>query len=168
MTGPVTARQAETLRKQLAFLTRDGDRYRAVITDSESLDGIALVCTSPQHVEYDSRTEASAPPPEDGTGVSVYDCCLEEFRPIETNSETFAAFIVAAMDAVPALLDERDALLARVAELEAVDPETAADIKAADALARYKAAHCCPDCGNPKSSLAHGARCLSTLKERDV
>jgi transcriptional regulator with XRE-family HTH domain len=60
---------------------------------------------------------------------------------------------------------ERKQLAARVAELEAVDPEAAADIKVAEALARYKAARFCPNCGNPKTSLAHGTRCLSAVKE---
>lgn len=108
MTKPVTALQADALRAQIEFLTREGT-YRTVLTDSESLDGITLVCASPQHIVYDAEamSEPSAPPPEDGTGVSMYDCCESDV--METHSEWFAAFVVTAMTAIPALLDERDA-----------------------------------------------------------
>lgn len=109
--GRISAEQTDTLRKQIAFITRDG-RYRTVITDSESADGIALVCTSPQHIEYDAQamSEPSAPPPEDGTGASMYDCC--DPGVIETHHEILASFFVDALAAIPALLAERDALAA--------------------------------------------------------
>lgn len=103
---PTTAYQRGRLRHQLAFLLRDGQQWRTVITDSDSLDGIAPRCTSPDHPEDDKLQQ----------GV-VYECC--DFRPIETHSAKLAEFFVGATRAVPALLAERDALAERVAELEA-------------------------------------------------
>jgi hypothetical protein len=92
---PVTGYQIAQLRARLAFLTRDGARYRAVITNSDSHDGVALVCTSPDHPAGDKLAQ-----------LGVYDCC--DSHVIETGHEKFAVFIVTAMAAIPALLDERD------------------------------------------------------------
>lgn len=102
---PTTAYQRDWLRHQLAFLLRDGQQWRTVITDSDSLDGIAPRCTLPDHPEDDKLQQ----------GV-VYECC--DFRPIETHSVKLAEFFVGATRAVPALLAEREQLAARVAELE--------------------------------------------------
>jgi len=103
---PVTAHQVEKLRNQLAFLLRDGQHYRAVLTDSESSDGVMLVCTSPEHPADDQLAQ-----------WGVYDCCdLDVF--MELHHEKRAAFFVSATIAVPALLAEREQLAARVAELE--------------------------------------------------
>lgn len=102
---PTTAYQRDRLRHQLAFLLRDGQQWRTVITDSDSLDGIAPRCTSPDHPEDDKLQQGVA-----------YDCC--DFRPIETHNAKLAEFFVAATRAVPALLAEREQLAARVAELE--------------------------------------------------
>jgi hypothetical protein len=103
---PVTAHQVEKLRDQLAFLLRDGQHYRTVPTDSESSDGVMLVCTSPEHPADDQLAQ-----------WGVYDCCdLDVF--MELHHEKRAAFFVSATIAIPALLAEREQLAARIAELE--------------------------------------------------
>lgn len=111
---PITAHQAERLRKQLAFLTRGGQSWRTVLTDSESADGIALRCTSPEHPDDDKLQQ-----------WGVYDCC--DYRPIETYSEQLAAFFVSATIAVPAMLAELEQLVRENAELRS-KLDTRADI----------------------------------------
>lgn len=111
---PTTAYQRDRLRHQLAFLLRDGQQWRTVITDSDSLDGIAPRCTSPDHPEDDKLQQ----------GV-VYDCC--DFRTIETHSAKIAAFFVGATRAVPALLGERDALHSQVERLKDHNDQLIAD-----------------------------------------
>ena len=73
------------LTRLAARVLRGGDRYRVVCTDSESPDGIALVCTDPAHPAEDREQQ-----------WGVYDCCDTDV--IETHSEAFAAFVVAALD----------------------------------------------------------------------
>ena len=104
---PVTAYQVEKLRDQLAFLLRDGQHYRAVLTDSESSDGVMLVCTSPEHPADDQLAQ-----------WGVYDCCDADVF-MELHHEKRAAFFVSATIVIPALLAEREQLAGRVAELEA-------------------------------------------------
>lgn len=107
-TKPISDREAELLRKRIAFITRDGG-YRTVITDSESADGIMPRCTSPAHPVSDREQQ-----------WDVLDCCQTEdgYRLIETGHEHIASVWVDSLYVIPALLDERDALRARVAELE--------------------------------------------------
>lgn len=107
-TRTIPDREAELLRKRIAFIVRDGG-YRAVITDSESADGIMPRCTSPDHPEDDREQQ-----------WTVYDCCEAQdgYRLIETGHEHIASVWVDSLYVIPALLDERDALRARVAELE--------------------------------------------------
>lgn len=101
----ISDREAELLRERIAFIARDGG-YRTVITDSESADGIMPRCTSPDHPADDREQQ-----------WGVYDCC--EARLIETGHEHIASVWVDSLYVIPALLDERDALRARIAELEA-------------------------------------------------
>ncbi|MEY9861013.1 ADP-ribose pyrophosphatase YjhB (NUDIX family) [Catenulispora sp. GAS73] len=68
-----------------------GRRWRVVITDSESADGIMPVCDSPEHPAEDRDRQ-----------WSVYDCCDPYL--IETYCEALATFLVAALNDVPALL----------------------------------------------------------------
>jgi hypothetical protein len=68
-----------------------GRRWRVVITDSESADGIMPVCDSPEHPEDDREQQ-----------WSVYDCCDPYL--IETYCEALAAFLVAALNDAPTLL----------------------------------------------------------------
>ncbi|MBS2538846.1 hypothetical protein KGQ20_39480 [Catenulispora sp. NF23] len=79
------------LRKTAAHRLVTGRRWRVVITDSESADGIMPVCASPEH-PVDDR----------GQQWSVYDCCDPHL--IETYCEALAAFLVAALNDVPTLL----------------------------------------------------------------
>jgi hypothetical protein len=62
-----------------------------------------------------------------------------------------------AVDGLVAVLDEREALLAWVAVMEAHPWIEVNARAAADSAARY-----CPDCDCPHTSLAHAIRCLST------
>ena len=71
--------------------TGAGSRWRVVITDSESADGIMPVCDSPEHPEDDRDQQ-----------WGVYDCC--DTGVIETHCERLAPFLVAALNAAPALL----------------------------------------------------------------
>lgn len=104
----ISTREADLLRKRIAFVVRDGG-YRVVCTDSESPDGILPRCTSPAHPEDDRERQ-----------WDVLDCCQTEdgYRLIETGHEHIAAVWVDSLYVIPALLDERDALRARVTELE--------------------------------------------------
>lgn len=97
------AYDANELRKQLKFITRNGP-LRTVITDTESITGVALECGPHDH-------------PEDRPH-HVEECCDEDV--IEMWHEKHAAFFVAATTAIPALLD-------RVAELEARPDEQPQD-----------------------------------------
>jgi hypothetical protein len=105
----ISTREADLLRKRIAFVVRNGG-YRVVCTDSESPDGILPRCTSPAHPEDDRERQ-----------WDVLDCCQTEdgYRLIETGHEHIAAVWVDSLYVIPALLDERDALRVRVAELEA-------------------------------------------------
>lgn len=113
----ISDREAELLRERIAFITRDGG-YRTVITDSESADGIMPRCTSPDHPEDDREQQ-----------WTLYDCCDtgDGYRLIETGHEHIASVWVDSLYVIPALLDERDALRARVAELEAAPPAAEQD-----------------------------------------
>jgi hypothetical protein len=71
-----------------------GNRWRVVMTDSESFDGLSPVCTDPMH-----PTEIDGFP--DG-GMFVRECC--EPYVIETHDDRLAAFLVAALNETPALL----------------------------------------------------------------
>jgi hypothetical protein len=105
----ISTREADLLRKRIAFVVRNGG-YRVVCTDSESPDGILPRCTSPAHPEDDRERQ-----------WDVLDCCQTEdgYPLIETGHEHIAAVWVDSLYVIPALLDERDVLRARVAELEA-------------------------------------------------
>lgn len=110
MTGRIISdREAELLRERIAFVVRDGG-YRVVCTDSESPDGIVPRCTSPAHPASDREQQ-----------WDVLDCCQADdgYRLIETGHERIASVWVDSLYVIPALLDERDALRARIAELEA-------------------------------------------------
>ena len=107
----ISDREAEQLRTKIAFITRDGG-YRTVITDSESPDGILPRCTSPAHPEEDRERQ-----------WDVLDCCQAElieegYQLIETGHEHIASAWVDSLYIIPALLDEREQLRARIAELE--------------------------------------------------
>lgn len=97
------AYDANELRKQLKFITRNGP-LRTVITDTESITGVALECGPHDH-------------PEDRPH-HIEKCCDEDV--IEMWHEKHAAFFVAATTAIPALLD-------RVAKLEARPDEQPQD-----------------------------------------
>jgi hypothetical protein len=79
------------LSKAAAHRLVAGRRWRVVITDSESADGIMPVCDSPEHPADDREQQ-----------WSVYDCCDPYL--IETYCEALAAFLVAALNDVPTLL----------------------------------------------------------------
>ncbi|WP_370362409.1 hypothetical protein [Catenulispora sp. MAP12-49] len=71
-----------------------GTRWRTVITDSESLDGIALVCTDPGHPDVIDGIP--------GASSWMYDCCDPDV--IETHDVAMAAFLIAALnEALPLL-----------------------------------------------------------------
>jgi len=107
----ISDREAEFLRKKIAFINSH-DGYRTVMTDAESPCGILPRCTSPDH------------PAEDTEQQDVLDCC-ETHPLIETWHEHLASVWVDSLTVIPALLDERDRLRARVAELQqpAVEPD---------------------------------------------
>ena len=82
--SPTDFERLHRLRSDAAWLTRDGMRYRAVVTDSESASGVALACDEPDHPAGDEHR------------VLVYwDCCPSS--EIETYHERFARFIVDAL-----------------------------------------------------------------------
>lgn len=126
-TKRISDREAEQLRKKIAFINRDGG-YRTVITDSESADGIMPRCTSPDHPEDDREQQ-----------WTVYACCEAEgdYRLIETGHEHIASVWVDSLTVIPALLDERDQLRARVAELEQQRDETRYQLCGAQARLDY-------------------------------
>lgn len=93
------------LRSQAKWLTRDG-QLRTVVTDTESASGAMPRCASPEHPAEDRDRQ-----------WDVHDCCDTGF--IEMGHEVAAAFYVEALAAIPALLDEREQMRARIAELEA-------------------------------------------------
>jgi len=113
----ISDREAEQLRKKIAFITRDGG-YRTVITDSESADGIMPRCMSPDHPEDDREQQ-----------WTVYACC--ETDVIEMGHEHMASLFVDSLYVIPALLDERDQLRARIAELEHGRERIVLDLEAA-------------------------------------
>lgn len=70
-------------------------RWRVVMTDSESPDGIARVCLDPAHPDGVDGFD-------DG-GFFVRECC--DPHVVETHSEPLARFLVAALNGIPALSD---------------------------------------------------------------
>ncbi|MFL6115412.1 MAG: hypothetical protein ACJ786_29310 [Catenulispora sp.] len=108
-TGTGTGGDGE-LRKVLLSLAEhaassvvSGNRWRVVMTDSESFDGISLVCTDPMH-----PTEIDGYPDD---GMFVRECC--ERYVIETYDDRLAAFLVAALNEAPTLLAVAERLGAR-------------------------------------------------------
>jgi hypothetical protein len=83
-----------SLAEHAASTAVSGNRWRVVMTDSESFDGISPICTDPMH-----PTEIDGYP--DG-GMFVRECC--EPYVIETHDDRLAAFLAAALNAAPALL----------------------------------------------------------------
>ena len=82
------------LAEHAAPAAADGQGWRLVMTDSENFDGIALVCTDPDHPQQIDGI------PDDG--MFMRECC--DPYVIETYDEHLAAFLVAALNAAPALL----------------------------------------------------------------
>lgn len=101
----ISDREAESLRKRIEFINSHGG-YRTVMTDAESPCGILPRCTSPDHPADDQERQ-----------WDVLDCC-ETHPLIETWHEHIASVWVDSLYVIPALLDDRAVLRARVAELE--------------------------------------------------
>lgn len=74
---------------------RDVNRtWRAVFTDSESLDGVALVCTAEGTDDRHTVLDLGSGPQRDEQGV--YDCC--PWPQFETHSTALAAYLVALLN----------------------------------------------------------------------
>lgn len=69
--------------------------WRAVLTDSESLDGVALVCTAEGADDKHTVLDLGSGPQRDEHGV--YDCC--PWPQFETYSSTLATYLVALLNA---------------------------------------------------------------------
>ncbi|MER6706635.1 hypothetical protein [Streptomyces fumanus] len=76
-----------------------GTRWRVIATDSESLTGVAPVCTAERSAALHAIPDHPGGPTADDEGV--YDCC--PWPQIETYSVPVAAYLVAVLNADAAL-----------------------------------------------------------------
>lgn len=83
---------AEILRQDTGT---DHPKWRLILTDSESLTGLAPVCTAERSDAFHEIPDYPGGPKRDEDGV--YDCC--PWPQVETYSEAVAAYLVALLNA---------------------------------------------------------------------